>query len=98
MRKGLWIVLLLMSVGCRPTVLQEPFGLGYTIPQGTPDYKLGYEDGCDTGISAQDSGYLQRAAFGYKKRTEMWDNPEYKEGWNDGFQYCRFTKAAQDGK
>lgn len=68
----------------------------WSTPDGPPEYRLGWEDGCDTGVSAEDSGYLLRAMYGYKKRPEMADSDLYKTGWNEGFQYCRFTEAAQN--
>lgn len=88
MRKALILTFLIIVSGCRPFVLV------YSEPEGSADYKLGWEDGCDTGLSAEDAGYLYRAMWGYKKRKEMAENPQYKEGWSEGFQYCRFTEAA----
>jgi hypothetical protein len=78
-----------MLSACRPLVLF------YATPEGPPEYKLGWQDGCDTGLSAEDPGYLLRAIYGYKKRPELADNDLYKKGWDEGFQYCRFTGAAQ---
>ena len=79
-----FIVLLLAAAGCRPISL-------YMIePQGPPDYKLGWEDGCDSGLSAQ-GGMIAKATFGLKKRPEMADNNSYNSAWNEGFTYCRFS-------
>lgn len=89
MYRTLALTFLIIASGCRPLVL------GYSTPEGTPDYKLGWEDGCDTGLAAEDAGYLYRAVYGYKKRPELMENPQYKDGWGEGFQYCRFTEAAQ---
>ena len=75
---------LLSLVGCRPLSL---YGIA---PSGPPEYKLGWEDGCDSGLSAQ-GGFVYRAAFGFKKRAELGDNDVYKTAWNEGFTYCRFT-------
>lgn len=91
LRKVLVLVVLLIS-GCKPLVLM------YSQPDGPPEYRLGWQDGCDTGLSAGDTGYLYRAIYGYKKRPEMAENKLYNSGWNEGFQYCRFTIAAQEEK
>ena len=86
MRKGLIVALaFLMLCGCRPV------SLWFARPEGPAEYKLGWEDGCDTGLSAEDEGYLYRAIYGYKKRPEMMENEQYKQGWGEGFTYCRFV-------
>jgi len=70
--------------GCRPPSL-------YLVdPAGPPEYKLGWEDGCDSGLSAQ-GGMVAKMAYGFKKRPEMADNELYKTAWNEGFTYCRFS-------
>jgi hypothetical protein len=86
------VLLVFVVSSCRP------LALSFSEPQGPPEYKLGWEDGCDTGISAEDSGYFYRMMYGYKKRPEMMENDLYKNGWNDGFAYCRYTTAAQKAK
>ena len=82
-------VLALSTVACRPMALQ------LVEPEGPAEYKLGWEDGCDTGLSA-DSAYFYKAIYGFKKRPEMGANNLYKQGWNEGFSYCRFSSGALD--
>ena len=77
----------LLLAGCRPT------SLWYSTPEGPAEYQLGWQDGCDSGLSAQ-GNYLYKAIYGFKKRPEMAENDLYKGGWNDGFTYCRFAIAA----
>ena len=62
----------------------------YIEPSGPPEYKLGWQDGCDSGLSSQ-GGMLMKMAYGFKKRPEMGDNELYKTAWNEGFSYCRFS-------
>ena len=78
------LVVLMLVAGCRPPSLY------FVKPAGTPDYKLGWEDGCDTGLSAQQGG-VAKALYGFKKRPEMADNTTYNSAWNEGFTYCRFS-------
>lgn len=59
-------------------------------PSGPPEYQLGWEDGCDTGLAAQGS-FMDKMVFGFKKRPELGNNELYKQAWNEGFTYCRFT-------
>lgn len=77
-------LLAIAASGCRPLILQ-------TIdPSGPPEYQLGWEDGCDTGLSAEGEWYY-KMMYGFKKRAEMAANDQYKQGWNEGFSYCRFS-------
>lgn len=88
MRKLLLIAVLSLALGsCRPV------STWFATPDGPPEYQLGWQDGCDTGLSAQ-GDYRYRAVFGFKKRPEMHDNEFYKSGWNEGFSYCRYAIAA----
>jgi hypothetical protein len=78
------MIALFAASSCRPTVLLS------VDPSGPPEYNLGWEDGCDTGISAEGEWYY-KVMFGFKKRPEMAANDQYKQGWNEGFSYCRFS-------
>jgi hypothetical protein len=73
--------------GCRPIWIQT------VTPDGPPEYVLGWEDGCDSGLSAEGS-WDYKLMFGFKKRPEMASSDQYKQGWNEGFSYCRFSYAA----
>ena len=78
--------LLLLTCSCRPAYLN-------TIdPTGPPEYQLGWEDGCDTGLGAEGEWYY-KVMYGFKKRPEMAANDQYKQGWNEGFTFCRFSLA-----
>jgi hypothetical protein len=76
--------------GCRPV------GLMGVKPAGTPEYQLGWEDGCDSGMSAE-GDIFYKWTYGFKKRPEMSSNDQYKQGWNEGFTYCRYALAAHKG-
>ena len=87
MKKALSILGLGLVValgGCRP------FMLNMVDPKGPPEYKLGWEDGCDSGLSAE-GGWEYKMMYGFKKRPEMSTNDQYKSGWNEGYTYCRFS-------
>lgn len=78
----------LSLIGCRPMYLAT------VSPSGPPEYRLGWEDGCDSGISADDGGFFYKWTLGFKKRPEMAGEEQYKAGWNEGFSYCRFSSSA----
>ena len=77
---------LALLASCRPTALQT------VKPSGPPEYQLGWQDGCDTAISAKGS-VIYKWIFGFKKRPEMEAIDLYKSGWNEGFTYCRFSET-----
>ena len=84
LRMVAFAALMLATAACRPMSL-------YMVePSGPPDYKLGWEDGCDSGLAAQ-GGMVAKAAYGFKKRPEYFDNTLYTSAWNEGFTYCRFS-------
>lgn len=84
MKRTLLLFTLTLLLGsCRPLWIQT------VNPTGPPEYQLGWEDGCDTGFSAYGAYYYQ-LMYGFKKRPEMASNDQYKQGWNEGFTYCRF--------
>ena len=83
-RRCFILALACMVASCRPPTL---YMVGSSGPK---EYQLGWEDGCDSGLAAQ-GGAIYKAAYGFKKRPEMSDNPMYTAAWNDGFTYCRFS-------
>ncbi len=83
-KSSLLVISLLLTSSCRPVWLN-------TIdPPGPPEYQLGWEDGCDTGLGAEGEWYY-KLMYGFKKRPEMAANDQYKQGWNEGFTFCRFS-------
>lgn len=91
MKRLIIVMVLLVVASCRPVSIW-----GVT-PAGPPEYQLGWEDGCDTGLSAESEGLIYRWTFGFKKRPEMSSNDQYKQGWNEGFTYCRFVLDSEQG-
>ncbi len=90
MKKTLTCLLLLAILpSCRPMAL-----LGVN-PSGPPEYQLGWEDGCDSGLSAE-GGMYYKTIYGFKKRPELAASDQYKQGWNEGFTYCRFSLASSE--
>lgn len=90
MKKFLFVASALLICSCRP------FWLNTVAPSGPPEYQLGWEDGCDSGVSAE-GGWSYKIMYGFKKRAELAASDQYKQGWNEGFSYCRFSYAASKG-
>lgn len=81
MKRLFFACALLLLASCRPP------GLYLTEPSGPPEYRLGWEDGCTSGVSSQ-GGMMYKMAYGFQKRPELGDNDLYKTAWNEGFTYC----------
>ncbi len=76
---------------CQQFTKPRPWGLGET-PDGTPEFRKGWEDGCDTGLRAY-GGHWYRNRSGYKHFKQdltLIHNPEYYRAWRDAFTYCRW--------
>jgi hypothetical protein len=85
MKKALALIgIMVVASSCRPLMLNM------VDSGGPPEYQLGWEDGCDSGLSAE-GGWEYKMMYGFKKRHEMAANEQYKQGWNEGFTYCRFS-------
>lgn len=78
------LVLGLLMAACRPLTVMA------VSPSGPPEYQLGWEDGCDSALSAEGS-WEYKVMYGYKKRHELAAHEQYKVAWNEGFAYCRFA-------
>ena len=61
------------------------------IQQGaSPAYAQGFEDGCHSGKKAGGSWLDQ-----FKKNTQLFNtNPDYKQGWLDGYNECEKEQEA----
>jgi len=58
-------------------------------PEDAPEvFKLGYEDGCHTGLAAHGNS-TYRTFYDYKKNPQYALDPVYNKGWKDAENYCR---------
>lgn len=83
------IILLTASCGVKPQVgppwMQEMLNQG---PDGPTNFKLGWRDGCETGISAT-SNRFQRSFYKFKQDYELSKDQAYYTGWKTAFSYCQ---------
>lgn len=77
-------ILVLCTADCKPLPLY------FESPKfGTQEYRKGWDDGCDSGISA--GGTLwQKIAYSFFRDPNMLGDVHYQQGWDEGFSYCRF--------
>lgn len=60
-----------------------------TIDADNPDYQLGYQDGCESGVT-----YDPKFPKSVKRNKEGWEQSEmYRTGWKSGFNECRQTAS-----
>ncbi len=60
----------------------------YKIPEGTPLFKKGYSNGCETILHNRGTGYYRDKYNGYKFDPDLIDNPEYQFGFSRGWTNC----------
>ncbi len=58
--------------------------VGVTNSKQPPLFVEGYQDGCQSGLSAGGNN-----AFQYVKNLQKTSNTQYKQGWEDGFRVCQ---------
>lgn len=58
-------------------------------PEGTPEFRKGWEDGCETGMGAYGND-TYKMIYTYKQDFTLIDNPEYYRAWKDAYTYCRW--------
>ena len=90
------VKLLALTVAVIGVTACKPLPLYFEGPKiGPEEYRKGWDDGCDSGIAAGGSLW-QKISHNFVKDPGMLDNVHYKQGWNEGFSYCRFYNASYD--
>ncbi|MET0155123.1 MAG: hypothetical protein ABW189_03340 [Rickettsiales bacterium] len=90
--------------GCYGAFLSKPAGLdSLSVKQmhapkppnlgGPPDdapevYKLGWNDGCKTGMGTMVTG-AYKAFYKFTVHSELYGDPMYYNVWKDAYTYCR---------
>ena len=90
------ILATIVLTGCETwTTVEElfthprPYGIGET-PEGSPVFRQGWNDGCDSGLGVYGGRLYRVKAYRYKQDLTQIDNPEYYRAWKDAFTYCRW--------
>lgn len=88
----LLLMIMMLTVSCadfRPRVgapwMQDLLTQG---PAGTNKFRLGWRDGCETGISAT-ANRLQRGFYRFRQNYQLAQDSEYYTGWKVAFSYCQ---------
>ena len=94
-------ILAILVTGCQTmynqTVNPVPFGLYRGMkgdsPDGTPSFKTGWKDGCESGTAAYGSLH-HKATHDYRYDPNMLADDEYHEAWKIGFRHCRWYTSS----
>lgn len=57
-------------------------------PPGPDNFRIGWKDGCETGISAT-SNHWQKFFYKFKQNYRLAQDNEYYTGWKTGYTYCQ---------
>ena len=62
-------------------------------PEGTPTFRMGWRDGCQTGFKVSgDTHYKWINSFAFK--PDFIEDDAYNEAWHMAFNHCRFYIAS----
>ena len=94
MRKILVIISILFAVSsCNYVTKPVPHGLYKNLvegaPPGTPGFRYGWKQGCESGMAAYGSLHYKMAYKFQYDRTAL-HNDEYHKAWEMGFRHCRW--------
>lgn len=94
MRAILYMIAVLFLAGCSGKQSFSAFPRSYDMPYVIPpedapeEYKLGWEHGCKSGLSAYGNDYY-KALYSYTQDVTLVNNKIYFNAWTDSFNYCR---------
>jgi len=104
--KIIFIILLILTLaGCQwngNTMASQLFhpvpprmyeGMVDGAPEGTPVFRTGFKDGCESGMSAYGS-LDYKAKHEFRHDPELAINDEYHSAWLLGFRHCRWYTAS----
>jgi len=69
--------------------LRKPGYMSLDPPDGPPEYRQGWYDGC---ISAMDANanHFYKTFLTVRQDEELTKNPVYYQVWKDAYLYCRY--------
>ena len=90
--KNLLLLLIISSLfGCRFFSGPKSYYLAmmnYKVPDGSPIFKKGYSDGCESGLYSRGNVLYRVKYKGHRYDPTLIDHPEYKFAFGRGYGYC----------
>lgn len=94
----LLFILLLSGCGVVYPFWAKPYALNMDEgPEGPPEYRQGYRDGCQSGFKAYSSQY-NKVWWKFKQDPALRQNPVYYRIWKDAYAYCAAYANSADGQ
>ena len=70
-----------------PLTDPAPIALDTRVNYGPPEFQAGYQDGCESALSAYGNTYM-KSVYSLRKRPEYQYNNMYNQVWRDAWNYC----------
>lgn len=67
-------------------VKPRPWGIS-EVPDGSPMFRYGWSDGCDTGLSSYGNDRY-KIKYKYTQQPDLLKNKDYYRAWKDAYNYC----------
>ncbi|MEM7617656.1 MAG: hypothetical protein AAF195_04675 [Pseudomonadota bacterium] len=91
------IILITTLCSCNSLTTPRPYGIDNGLvegaPPGSPGFRYGWKDGCESGMAAYGSLHY-KISYGFKYDRTALHNDEYHKAWEMGFRHCRWYTAA----
>ena len=68
----------------------KPPGIGEADPHAPPNYKQGWNDGCETGLFVYGGDHYRYLGYKVKQDYTMINDEDYYNAWQDAYLYCRW--------
>ncbi|PIR33130.1 MAG: hypothetical protein COV36_03240 [Alphaproteobacteria bacterium CG11_big_fil_rev_8_21_14_0_20_44_7] len=65
----------------------NPAFMNMDVP-GTPEYKAGWKDGCESGFATYAPAHY-KLYYSFYQNYPMLSNRDYNAAWHESFNYCR---------
>lgn len=59
-----------------------------SLPQGNDNFSLGFRHGCYNAFIQAGYGFSRLLDYKYNKNTDLINNLEYNDGYNNGDRHC----------
>ena len=69
--------------------MRKPVSLDLEPPEGPPEYRQGWTDGCESGMNVYSADFYKlMQVFEYKQDPQLKKNKIYAQVWKDAYLYC----------
>ncbi len=73
--------------------LTKPVYWDLTPPDGPPEYRQGWADGCESARDAN-ADHFNKALLTVRQDADLMKNPVYERVWHDAYNYCWYMQES----